>query len=305
MKARPDMLGGKATKEGKREARIMLAGLIASHSLAGGVLGGLFIEPVRMLISLAELAFEDDDEPWDLDNAVTQALTELTGSPAVAEMIARGAPRGLGVDLSGRVGLDNLAFMGMRDARSAQEGYQNFLMAAGGPIVAAGGNIARGIDYIGKQEYARGFEAMLPKFFRDVMKASRYADEGMLDYNGNIIRGKQNFGTGEYAAQVLGLQSAEAARTYEARTAMKGRETKLRDRRKKLMQQWRRKDPKERATFFRNTIVPFNRKNPEFNITVGKLLSSLKEQRRREMQTQTGAFTEKPSIRRIGEAYNL
>jgi len=294
-----------STAEKKSEARKMFAGLIASHSLMAGVLGGVAAEPVRMLVWMFNQLGDDDDDDLDLDNAVTQALADLTGSPAVAEMIARGAPRGLGVDLSGRVGLDNLAFMGMRDARSAQEGYQNFLMAAGGPIVAAGGNIARGIDYISKEEYTRGFEAMLPKFFRDVMKASRYADEGMLDYNGNVIRGKQNFGAFEYGAQALGLQSAEAARTYEARTAMKGRETKLRDRRKKLMQMWRRKDPKERATFFRNTIVPFNRKNPEFNITVGKLLSSLKEQRRREMQTRTGAFTEKPSIRRIGEAYNL
>ena len=105
------------------------------------------------------------------------------------------------------------------------------------------------------------------------------------------------------ACEALGIQPAQMARTYEARTAQKGRETKLRDRRNRLMMQWRRKDPKERAVFFRNVIMPYNRKNPEFVILPKQLIKSISEQRRREAQTRAGAFTEKAAIRRIGEAY--
>ena len=181
--------------------------------------------------------------------------------------------------------------------------FGNSDMAAGGPVVAAGGNIARGIDYLNRGEVRRGIEAISPKLVRDALKTWRIADEGMLDYNGNVISGKQNFGTGDYISQALGITPAQMARTYEARTAQKGRETKLRDRRKKLMMQWRRKDPKERVEFFRSAIMSFNRKNPEFRIMPGQLLKSISEQRRRETQTRAGAFTEKAAIRRIGEAY--
>ena len=291
------------TKEQRAQARKTLAGLIASHSLAGGVLGGVFMEPVRALISAAQYLFEDDDDPWDLDNEVTQAIYDMTGSAAATELITRGVPRVAGIDLFGRVGLNNMAFMGGRDARSYQEAYQNAIVAAGGPVVAAGGNVARGIDYLNRGEVRRGIEAISPKLVRDALKTWRIADEGMLDYNGNVISGKQNFSTGDYISQGLGITPAQMARTYEARTAQKGRETKLRDRRKKLMMQWRRKDPKERAAFFRSAIMSFNRKNPEFRIMPGQLLRSISEQRRREVQTRAGAFTEKAAIRRIGEAY--
>ena len=294
---------GAPRSEQRAIARKTLAGLIATHSLTAGALGGVFMEPVRALISAAQYLFEDDDEPWDLDDAVTQAIFDMTGSAAATELITRGVPRAAGIDLFGRVGLNNMAFMGGREARSYQEKYRNFLVALGGPIAGAGDNIALGMQYLSRGEMRRGFEAISPKLVRDALKTWRIADEGLLDYNGDIIAGKQDFNTGDYISQALGIQPATMARTYEARTAQKGRETKLRDRRKKLMMQWRRKDPKERAAFFRSTIMAYNRKNPEFRIEPGQLLRSIGEQRRREAQTRAGAFTEKAAIRRIGEAY--
>lgn len=286
----------------RQEARRIFGGVIASHSLAAGVLGGVFIEPVRALIGLAALAFEDDDEPWDLDRAVTGALADLT-DPYTAELVARGLPRAAGVDLSGRVGLNNLAFMGIRESRSAQEWYTNVLMAAGGPVVAAGLSIARGADYMRKGELRRGIESSSPKLIRDIIKANRFNDDGMMDFNGNVIAGKQDFSTGDAIVQALGLTPVVAARTYEGRFAQKNLETKLRDRRRRLMQRWRSADPKERARFFRENIVPFSRKNPDFAISVDQLLRSLREQRRREAGTRGGAFTEAQQIRNVGEAY--
>jgi hypothetical protein len=280
----------------------MLAGIIASHSLTAGVLGGVFMEPVRALIGLAAYAFGDDDEPWDLDNEVTQWLAELTDAQT-AELITRGLPRALGIDLAGRVGLNHMAFMGGPEARSYEEAYKNTLVAAAGPIGAIGSNAARGLDYFRKNEYRRGLEMMTPKFVRDLIRAGRLSDEGLLDYNGNKIVPSEKFDAGDVLTQTLGFQPRTTARAYEARTAQTQTETALRDRRKALMQMWRRAD--DRAAFWATEIREFNQTHPDFRIKHGDLVKSLTEQRRRERETKAGAYTEKPSIRRIGEAYGV
>lgn len=290
------------TPEQRKQARRTLAGIVATHTLTAGVLGGVFMEPVRALIGLAALAFGDDDEPWNLDNEVTQWLAELTDAQ-IAELLARGLPRALGIDVAGRVGLNHMAFMGGPEARSYEEAYKNTLVAAAGPIGAIGSNAARGLDYLSRNEYRRGLESLTPKFVRDLIRASRMGDEGLVDYNGNKIVGAEKFGPGEALAQMLGFQPRITARSYEARTAQTQTETALRDRRKKLMQMWR--DAEDQPGFFRDEIQSFNRTNPDFRINRGDLIKSRNEQRRRERETKAGAYTDKPSIRRIGEAYGV
>ena len=73
--------------------------------------------------------------------------------------------------------------------------------------------------------------------------------------------------------------------------------------RKRLMKGWRNLPPAERAAFYREEIVPFNRKNPENMITFANLLRSFSEQRRRESLTRSGAYIQKMQSRQTGRAY--
>ena len=175
------------------------------------------------------------------------------------------------------------------------------LMALGGPLFAAGGQIARGVDYMAKGEVVRGLEAGSPKLVRDALKTWRFSSKGMEDYNGNLMLDKDQFGVWQSLVQGVGFSSGTASRTYEGRRAQKRAETQTRDRRKALMQKWR--GATNRPDVWRNEIIPFNKANPEFAITYDAIIRGLMEQARREAQTRAGAFTEKLRIRKIGEAY--
>ena len=189
----------------------------------------------------------------------------------------------------------------MKDSRSYQEAWQNMVVAAGGPVLAVVGNAMRGLDYAAKGEVVKAIEASVPKFARDAIRSFRLAHEGMTDYNGNVIVGKEKFGAGSAVSQALGLTPATVARTYEGRNAQKTRETQLRDRRTSLMQQWRRSDNK--VEFFATKIAKFNADNPEFRISPKQLRQSMMEQLKRESRTSSGYATQKANIRERGAAY--
>tara|TARA_R110000772_G_scaffold51809_9_gene118904 strand:+ start:1476 stop:8789 length:7314 start_codon:yes stop_codon:yes gene_type:complete len=284
--------------DNKAESRKVLAGLIASHSLMGGIFGGLFIEPARVLISIAAALLEDEDDPWDMEYEITAFLAELVGAGA-AELITRGIPRAIGIDLSSRVGLNNMAFMDVRESRSYEDAWKERLVSVLGPLAGAVGAGARGMDYMSKGEYVRGIEGMVPKGIRDVIKAPRLLNDGLRDYNTKRLLGADTYNWYDTLVQGVGFQTAKTARVYEERIPQQKRDTKLRERRKKLMQMWRRADNK--AEFFREKIRPFNLANRTRRITRSGLRKSQVEVRRAERQ---GVYpTKDRDIARMGRAY--
>lgn len=283
----------------RKQARKLVAGIVASHTLAAGVLGGLFSEPIRALISMAAFLFEDEDEPWDLDAEVAGLLSDLFGV-AAGDMMARGVPRGLGIDLSSRVGLNNLAFMDGPEARSYEEGYKQALIALLGPTAAVGGRMARGIDYIGRGEYAKGVENLAPRFLRDPVKAWRVGSRGMTDYNGNVIQPGEEFGVYNALTQSIGFTPAKAALTYEARGAQQRADIAARDARKAIIREWRQASPADKSRVFLNRVVPFNRKHPSNLITRDSLMDSVKQSGIRQARTVAGYATKDPQIREKG-----
>lgn len=295
------LVGKAKTKAERNEARRILAGVITTHSMAAGVLGGVAMEPVRAALWLFYNAWADDEDEMDLDRSIREFLAEYLGNDW-AEVIARGLPRAIGLDLSGRVGLDNMAMMGMRDSRSVEEGFIQFIISLGGPILAAGQKVARGLDYLEKGETTKAVENMTPKFMRDALKTWRMYDDGMTDYNGNTILGASKMDNTDLVYQALGFTPAITAETYESRRVQKRRDTKLRDKRKRLMQMWRRSE--NSPEFFREVILPFNQRNRDYAISVGQLFQSKSEQRRKERKTFGGAYTDKRETRELADIYN-
>lgn len=102
--------------------------------------------------------------------------------------------------------------------------------------------------------------------------------------------------------QSLGFTPSVVAETYESRRVQKKRDTRLRDKRKRLMQMWRRSD--NGPEFFTTVILPFNQRNRDYSITVGQLFQSKSEQRRKERETRGGAYTDKRETRELSRIYN-
>ena len=295
-----------AGKDGatKKEGLKILAGIMLNHSIVGGVLGGVAMEPVRVIISLIASLTEDDDDPFDIDEWTREFLAEYVGVQA-GELVARGLPHAVGFDMSGRVGLNNLAMMELQEGRSARDTWANLVISLGGPMAAVGGNFFASIDYARKGSYYRMFESATPKLIRDAIKTARYADEGLKDYTGNTIVADDEFGVEDYIYQVIGLAPSRVTETYEARTAQKAKETRAANRSKLLKERWRRADAAGKRAIVRDDIRSFNRTNPEFAISGKSLREGLQTQRERERGTKAGAYTDKRQVRKIGENYNL
>src|SRR5690606_10935025 len=94
----------------RKIARDTLLGLGLTHLAAGGLIG-VALQPIKWSVGLALAAFGDDDEPYDLANAlsgetfdrlVRKYAAELFGN-AGGEVLSAGLPRALGMDLSDRM----------------------------------------------------------------------------------------------------------------------------------------------------------------------------------------------------------
>jgi hypothetical protein len=289
----------------KAEAAKTVLGLLSAHTMLAGVSGGLLIEPIRFALWALYNAWGDDDEDIDLDAVLRDFFTDMLGAYS-AEIIMRGLPRAVGVDLSGRVGLNNMAFMGQQDARSYEEAWKNSVVAALGPVGAAGGNMMRGLDYINKGQYDKAMEAFMPKLIKDMFKAKRFATEGVTDYSGAKIM--EETGIAATITQGIGFTPAQVAEGYEARTRQKRTETRIRDKGKILRQRFVNaitKDNFDRQDALIQEIYEYNSKYPEFAIDADSLINGVNDRYQREAMAEQGMWTEKGSIMELGESYNI
>jgi hypothetical protein len=301
------------TKRSRREGRKLLTGLLINHTLAAGVAGGLLLEPIRLLMWMIEGLADDEDDPLDLEHMINEQLVSL-GTAMVGEELGPklgsamwgGLPRLAGVDMLPNVGLNNLLWMGGRESRTYREAWANNLASAGGPVVAAGLNMASAMDELVRGEPQKAFEKAMPKLIKSLSQAQRFSDEGVTSFTGDVILQPDDFDSLDAFYRGIGISPAVVSRTYEGRTAQQSRMTKLRDRRRNLMMQFRRSD--NPVEFFQNEIMEFNYANPQQMIMPKDLYSSMQDQAMREAMMRAGYPSDpRQDIKawQIGETYDI
>lgn len=296
---------GKSPQE-RKEAFRVLAGVLTAHMLVAGALG-LPTEVFGVLIGAASLLF-GADEPWDWEQEVRQALSDAFG-PEVGEVLARGLPRAAGLDLSSRLGLNGLIFMkDLRDFESrTMSGYAGELVmgAPGGMVLTALSSVGQVMD----GDYGRALEGVLPKGFRDTLKAMRIADEGITTKRGERIDGGRTLDASEMVMQALGFTPASIAEVYERRNAVQGAARRLNTERVDLMRRWRQADPEDRPAIWER-IQAWNQRIPpegrEARITRANLIASMNEARRRLRESGSEDYLPRGReyLRREGEFAN-
>ncbi|WP_286377846.1 GNAT family N-acetyltransferase [Acinetobacter sp. R933-2] len=109
----------------KKEARRAISAILAMHATFAGALG---LPGVWFIMAIASAWGGDDDEPWDAEIALRNYLAEAF-NPTISNLLMKGAPRGVGIDVSSRVGINNLllpdvqeGLEGKRWAESAMAG---------------------------------------------------------------------------------------------------------------------------------------------------------------------------------------
>ena len=275
------------TKEERREARRAISAILAMHATFAGALG---LPMVGMLLSVASWMGGDDDDPWDEEVALRNYLAEAF-NPTISNMLMKGAPRGIGVDISGRVGINNLLLPDVQEGLEGKKWWDSASAAALGPIGGIGANIAKGAQEISEGHNLRGVESMLPVFLKNFAKTYRYADEGVQDKTGVSIMDEVS--SMDLLVQGMGFSPADIRTANEGKSAIYQFNRKLNERRSRLMALWSRAkmmDDQQEMDEIWEQIQGFNDKNPSRRITRMNLNQSYRNRQRRIDRAEDGIY---------------
>jgi hypothetical protein len=193
-----------AFKDASADERFIAKKALAYNLAHLGAAGGLMGMPAFSMIAwVIGKALPGDDEPDDPE----ATLRRLIGDNALADLLLKGAPKLLGVDISGRVGAGGmLSILPYTDLEMSRDGYYAALAGALGPFVGGlAPKVIDGVGLIGQGQLWKGTEQMLPTGLANVLKATRFADQGVTKRNGDVVLSADEVGMLDWAAQAVGL----------------------------------------------------------------------------------------------------
>jgi hypothetical protein len=172
-------------KGGRLEAAKLAAGLITTHTLFGGVAGGIMAAPVMAIQAAINAVFNEAGDEWDLEEASEEWAREIAGD-TFATAVRRGIPAAfLGTDMSRSINLGNLMWMSddRLDPTKVGDLKESMFNILGGPIASYSINaVSEGVRLIdeGGRNWPEFLEAAIPlKAYRSASQAVRYNMEGI------------------------------------------------------------------------------------------------------------------------------
>lgn len=275
------------TPEARREAQRALAGIVGMHTVFAGIMGLPLVGPI---LAMASMLGSDDDEPWDAEAALRNALADALGTKT-SEVLMKGASRFGPADLSGRVGINNLLLPDVQDGLEGKDFSDAMVMSALGPVVGILTNTFKGLAEIGQGHGMRGVETISPVFLRSPLRSIRYATEGAQDKTGVMI--KDEVGMLSLAAQAVGFSPSEVRLATEGRSVIYSHTKRLDKRRTELMTDYvraiQRDDADEQKEIWAE-IQAFNQKNPSRRISRVQAMQSLRQREKRVKQAEHGIY---------------
>ena len=289
--------------EVRRLARRNLTGLLGMSALFSGAMGLPMMGMIMGALNGIQATFGDDDEPWDAETELRAFLTGMLGQGGADLLLHGPADRLTGANISGRVGLDSLW---IRDADRELDGrgmFNNLLEQAAGPMGGVLKNVLVGKQQVDEGHIMRGVETMLPKGLKDMIKAGRYATQGVNTLRGDPI--VEDLSPWEILLQANGFAPEKVSRQYETTRALKNYEQHILDRRKSLVNAFamalRNGDASDRASVL-SKIGAFNKANPELAITSSGLQQSIKNRARYSARAEAGIILNPKLAARLNKA---
>ena len=266
----------------RREARKALAGILATHALMAGGLT-IIADPLRLVGGIYDW-MTGATHPHDYQNDVRNFLADTFG-PEAGELISRGLPHALGIDLHHRVGLSNLLELPDLDSFDSKGLIKAVGTMAAGAAGQDAANMVQGATRLWHGDMG-GFQDLVPRVLRDPLKAVALADNGVMDSRGRQLATSDQVGTGGVLAQALGFTPSVASEAREGQAAVREAQQDAKEARGKLISAWVAAGP-GRADVS-TQIRQFNQANPAQPITMPQLVNALAAQARARQQ-QPGA----------------
>jgi hypothetical protein len=205
--AATSMIGKNAVQ--KAAARRALAWTLAHYGVMTGVQG---LPAMAIIGYLAASALGEDDEPVDAERWFTKNVAG--GDKELSNLLWRGAPSLVGLDLTGMLGAQNmLSILPYTDINLAEKGgYEAAALGLMGSFL--GGTVNNGIDganLMMKGDYYKGLEKMLPSGFSKAAQSYRLSSEGYTNSKRDLLMGPEEFTGLIVLAQALGLRTGKVA----------------------------------------------------------------------------------------------
>jgi hypothetical protein len=229
------LIKGSITGPEQAANRKALAYLLTHTGIMAGAVGLPGYAAVSYLAQTLGL-LGDDDEPED----ATLALRRAIGDEDVADLLLKGVPAALGLDLSRKVGFtpDKLLPVGELDLSSRSAAEKTMATVIGGP---AGGLALRAIDglaMIRDGNYYRGLEQLMPTGVTNAMKAYRQATEGLTRRNGDALVTPEEVGALDTVYSGLGFTPTAQSNRAEAADVQYKYDQKLHDKATKIKNEY-------------------------------------------------------------------
>lgn len=202
-----------ANDEERREARSFLIGHAAVVTALSGTLGLPFAGAMAGVVDHLKELLDPSEHPFDVTAEYRNFLANIFGKD-VAEVIAKGAPRAAGFDLSNRIGEEDILpltqFLTSRQTWS--DTMQQWQADAVGAPISMIADQTTGLDQIAKGNVLGGMATMLPTAIRNPLKAYTMSERGYVDSSGMPLP-LGTPGAGAILYQLLGL-NPEAKAEY-------------------------------------------------------------------------------------------
>lgn len=173
---------------------------IGHTAIMGGLMG---LPGFAAIAALYGMVFGDEDEPENPELALRRAI----GDDTIADLLLKGVPAAGGVDLSGKLGMGQmLSLLPYTDVTIDRKGvYQTIGTAVSGPFGGLLAKSAEGIGYIGRGDYYKGVEQLVPTGVANAMKGYRFGTEGITSKTGDVTMSPDDISTVDAFMVALGL----------------------------------------------------------------------------------------------------
>lgn len=285
-----------ATPEERAVARRTL-GWVAAHV---GVMGGALGLPAANILGYAMgLVFGGKDEPWDEEVFLRKAI----GNKHLSDLLLRGVPKALGVDMSTKIGLgQTFSVLPYTDIDYSKKGfYELFGATFGGASVSLGARAFDGVSMIRKGDYYKGLEQLLPMGIANTAKGARLATQGLSQRNGDIVMRPDEINFLDGLMQAVGLPTNTIKDRQFRSSAMYDMDTKFKERVSDIKRKYVSGDKAEALKEWRD-LQEAQRKNGFKPSELSSLIKAPQEKAKREASAIGGLTTNK---RDVGAARTL
>ena len=289
-----------ATRAERKAALRMIAGMISTHAVAGGVTGlgyfGSMVKATAVLFGFGASDDEELDEFLSTDALWRRGLREMMNDPAGESMlyalITNGVPAAvLDVDAAERIAIPKLVdtrFIRV-DPDNESQSFLNGVIAqsiGGAPYSTAvrlldgASMMATGVSDGNTRDAWLGLAKVLPQLPSNIIKASDKDLRGVIDQSGRDIIPSDQIMVGDILTNVMGFRTYSETSTQQRRSDFFQTKSEINERRNELLKSVARARGDD-AVRLRETIDEFNKSVPaELRITPETLVRSMKQRSR-------------------------